>query len=158
MKSLVKKTLYIPLLILLLISCESNRRSSLVYLYSKDKTQSITVFSDYYTNERIIALGKLNTKPTNDYVKLDISEVTELGDEIGICWLGKRTGWQFVNDNSKIVEVSIDTTKYRVKTQWYRDEDNIPNAKYYRLKNCFTIGMLKHSRIYPSENGYIERN
>lgn len=158
MKFLAKKTLYIPILFLLLTSCDSNPRSSLLYLYSKDKTQVITIFSDYYNNERIVALGKLNLKPKNNYVKLDISEVTELGDEIGVCWFGKNTGWQFVNDNSKIAEVHLDTTKYKIKTQWYLDEDNTPNAKYYRLKNCFTIGMLKHSTIYPSENGSIERH
>ncbi|MCC4923408.1 hypothetical protein [Flavobacterium chungbukense] len=90
-------------------------------------------------------------------MKLDISEVTELGDEIGVCWFGKEKGWQLVSDQSKIVEVHLDTTKYIIKTEWYR-EDNTPNAKYYRRTGCFTIDMLKHSTIHPSVNGYIERH
>lgn len=157
MKSILKETLYFPFLFLLLTSCDSNPRSSLIYLFSKDKSQVITVFSNYYENERIVALGKLNVKPKNDYVKLDISEVTELADEIGVCWFGKESGWQFVNDESKITEIHLDTIKYIIKTKWYL-EDNIPNTKYYHENGCFTIGMLKHITIHPSENGYIERH
>jgi hypothetical protein len=158
MKSLIKKSIFILVPFLFFLSCNSNQRSSLIYLYSKDKSQAITIFSNYYDNERIIALGKLNAKPTTDYVKLDISKVTELGDEIGVCWCGEKKGWQFVSDESKIVEIHLDTTKYQIRTKWYTDEDNIPNAKYYKNNNCFTIGMLPHSTIHPSENGYIERH
>ncbi|WDF62730.1 hypothetical protein [Flavobacterium sp. KACC 22763] len=157
MKPLLKKSIFILVPFLLFLNCNSNQRSSRINLYSKDKSQAITIFSNYYDNERIIALGKLNAKPSIDYVKLEISEVTELGDEIGVCWFGEKKGWQLVSDGSKIVEVHLDTTKYKIRTKWYKDEDSIPNPKYYRDNNCFTIDMLPHSTIYPSENGYIER-
>ena len=152
------KNIFYILLLLLFINCNSNPRSSRIYLYSRDKTQVITIFSDYYNNERIIAEGKLNTAPKDRYVKLNISNVTELGDEIGVCWFGKNAGWQLVNDNSKIVKVELDTTKYKIKTSWYRDENDTPNPKYYRGKNCYSIGALDYSTVHPNGNGFIERD
>ena len=127
----------------------------MIYLYSKDKLQVITILSDYGRNERIIALGKVRIRPKRNYIKLDISEVTELGDEIGVCWL--TNGWQLVNDKSKIVEIHLDTAKYVVKTSWYKDVDGIPNPAFYRKVNCYTVGALSYSKIHPVSNGFVER-
>lgn len=151
----IKKLFFVFSLCLLVSNCNSNGRSELIYLYSKNKLQAITILSDYGNNERIIALGKVRNRPKTDYIKLDISEVTELGDEIGVCWL--ENGWQLVNDKSKIIEIHLDTAKYVVKTSWYEDADGVPNAAFYRNANCYTVGTLGYSKIHPNSNGYIVR-
>ena len=149
----------ISAILILVISCNSglNSRSEIIYLYSKDRSQIITILTDYPSKERIIALGKLTTKPKDNYIKLNIAGITELGDEIGVCWFKKSKGWQLVNNQSKIIEVQLDTTKYIVKTSWYEDEHGIPNTAFYEKENCYTFGTLDYSEIHPVNGGYMER-
>lgn len=140
---------------LLFINCGMERRSEIMYIYPSDKSQIISIISDYNSNTRIISPGKIDERPINNYVILDISDITELGDEIGICW--KKDGWQIVNHSAKIVEVALDTTKYIVKTEWETDEYGIPNTKKYIQNDCYTFELLEYSKNYPKENGIIER-
>jgi len=154
--AIIKKTLLALLLSVLFTYCNSSERSDLIYLYSKDKSQVISIISDYNNNKRIIALGKTITQPNSNYVQLDISDVTEFSDEIGICWLSNN-GWQIVNNNSKIIKTDLDTTKYIIKTKWEEDEDGIPTPIFYKKENCYTVGALNYSKIHPSDNGYVER-
>ena len=151
-----EKSLLLLILYLLLVSCKSNTRSSRMYLYSKDRSHIITVISDYETNKRIIAIGKVTNQPKKNYVQLDISEVTELADEIGVCWFDIG-GWQIVNDKSKIVRVDMDTTKYVIKTKWNNDKEGMPTPAYYKKENCYTVGALSYSKIHPNDNGHVER-
>ncbi|XDZ56555.1 hypothetical protein FlaCF_3603 [Flavobacterium tructae] len=152
----IRNFLFLLLLTLVFLNCNSHSRSGRLYLYNKDKTQVITILTDYSKNERIIALGKLDKVPQSDYVTLNISEVTELADEIGICWFIENGGWQLVNDKSKIVTVHLDTTKYKIKTNWHLDEKAIPTPEYYRKTNCYTVGLLGNPRLHPNNNGDVE--
>lgn len=151
----IRNFLFLLLLPLLFLNCNSNSRSSRFYLYNKDKTQVITIFTDYSKNERVIALGKLDKVPQSGYVKLNISDITESADEIGICWFIENGGWQLVNDKSKIITVKLDTTKYKIKTNWSLDENAVPTPKYYRKTNCYTVGLLGNPRLHPNSNGHF---
>jgi len=152
------KFLLIFLLAFLTISCsQGGRRSEVIYLSSKDKSQVLSIISNYANNERIIAVGKVTSAPLKNYVKLNISEVTELADEIGVCWSQNGNGWQLVNDKAKIIKTNLDTRKYIVKTAWYEDDNKIPNTKYYTGNNCFTVGTLDYSKVYPADSGFVER-
>ena len=149
-----KNLIYI---IILFFSCNSNKRDNIVYLYSQDKLQTITIISDYNKNERIVANGKHTSKPKTNYYKLDISNITELGDEIGVCWSINGHNWELVNDKAKVIKVNIDTSKYVFRKSWFRDKRKIPTPKYYRQTNCFTVGMLNYSKHKPLENGSVSR-
>jgi len=140
----------------LIIGCANEQRGETLYLYPKDKSQVITIFSDYNNNLRYIANGKHKTIPKEDYIKLDISEITRLGDEVGVCWKDKNS-WEFVNHKARVIEVKLDTIKYSFKQRWYEDDKGIPNAKYFRKENCFTVGILNYSKHFPSENGIVVR-
>lgn len=111
----------------------------------------------FLKNQRIIAKGKHRNKPKTDYYILDISNITDLGDEIGVCWGTNGKEWEVVNDKAKIIETNIDTIKYVFRENWFNDERGIPNTKYYIKNNCFTFGTLSYSKHSPKENGYIER-
>lgn len=155
---LTTKALALCILCSLFVSCRE-RRSSIIYLSPKDRSQTITVISDYYDkNERIIAVGRVTERPKNNYIKLDISDIVELGDEIGVCWNTNKKGWQIVNNDAKVTHVALDTTVYIFKSKWYEDEMGIPNTEFYRKENCYSVGTLPHDEVYPLDNGFIERS
>jgi len=143
-------------LVFLFFSC-SERKSEIIYLYPKDKFQIITIISDYQKNKRIVAVGKHITIPKDNYIELNISKITQLGDEIGVCWQRNNHIWELVNHNATIVEINLDTTKFLFKSNWHEDERGIPTPKYYREEDCFTVGMLNYSKHKPLENGYVVR-
>ncbi len=143
-------------MLFMFLSCGSERKNNVIYLYSKDKSQVVSIISNYSKKERIIAVGKHTSKPKKGYIELDISETTKLDDEFGICWNSNGYKWEMVNDKAKIVKVSLDTTKYVFRENWFKDEGT-PNTKYYIKANCFTVGALNYSKHYPQENGSVER-
>jgi hypothetical protein len=153
----MKRRIFLSLLFLSLLSCNSNKRSSLIYLFPKDKSQLVSIISDYGNNTRIIAVGKHDSKPKSDYIELDISQIDKIGDEIGICWNSNGNGWQLVNDGAEIVHSEIDTLKYIFKEKWEEDASGIPNTRYYHGESCYTFGMENYSEVYPKEAGIVER-
>lgn len=153
----LRKIILVTLLFALLISCGSERKSKIVYLYPKDKSQVISIISNYNKNERIIALGKYTSTPKNNYILLDISGTTKLDDQIGICWDINGHKWEMVNDKAKVLENTLDTSKYVFRENWFRNDQGIPNTKYYIKENCFTVGFLNYSKPFPKQNGVIER-
>ena len=146
----------ILILLCLLTGCSSKRKNNVIYLYSEDKSQIVSVITNNIKNERIIAVGKHKSLPKKDYIILNISKITELNDEFGICWNSNGHRWEMVNDKAIIVKISLDTTKYVFREQWFKDEGT-PNTKYYIKANCFTVGALNYSKHYPVGNGSVER-
>lgn len=155
LKQLTKAMIYLILITINIIQCGSERSSEVLFLYSKDRKKVVTVFTDLPKNQRIIANGKHIQIPENDFYKLDISNISELGDEIGVCW--KEKGWEIVNDKAKITEIKIDTTIYIFRNKWFTNDTGITNARYYRKSNCFTVGFSSYSIMFPPENGFIKR-
>lgn len=151
------KTFYLVLLLALLSGCGSERRNEIIYLYPKDKSQVISIISDYSKNQRIIAVGKHKSKPKRNYFLLDISKVTNLGDEIGICWKINDDGWEIANEKANILDSNIDTTKYVFRGYWFKDRTGAPNTLYYIKENCLTLETLNYTKFYPEENGVVER-
>jgi len=109
-------------------------------LYSIDKSQCISIITIGKT--RYIINGKHSSVPKSNYIKLDISEITSLGDEIGVCWNNGKYKWEVVNHKSKILEIKLDTLNYKFNTSWEEDKYGIPNSKKYHKSNCGTIGLL----------------
>ena len=137
-------------------SCGSERKNNVIYLYSKDKSQVVSIISDYTKKERIIAVGKHTSKPKKDYIELDISKTTKLDDQFGICWNTNGHKWEIVNDKAKVTKVNLDTTKYVFRENWFKNKGT-PNTKYYIKTDCFVVGALNYSEHYPEENGSVER-
>ena len=108
-------------------------------IYSADKKECVTVITNgkmrYFIN------GAYNSIPKTNYIKVDISNIDPIGDEIGICWKNDEYDWLIVNHHSKVVENRLDTLKYKFNTSWETDETGIINAKKYRKNNCGTIGL-----------------
>lgn len=155
-KIMIISRVFLVVMLFTMFSCDSEKKSRIIHLYSKDRSQVVSVISDYVKNERIIAVGKHKSKPVKDYIKLDISETSKIGDEIGICWNVNGNQWEMVNDKTKVVKWNLDTTKYVFRENWFKDGGS-PNAKYYRQSDCYTVGVLNYSKQFPEENGWVEK-
>ncbi|MFI2744369.1 hypothetical protein ACG2LH_16660 [Zhouia sp. PK063] len=153
---LKRNKILLSVVLFVLVSCNTKKRSNIIYLYSKDKSQVVSIISNYSKKERIIAVGKHTSKPIKDYIELDISKTTKLDDEFGICWNTNGHKWELVNDKAKIVKVALDTTKYVFRESWFKDKGT-PNTKYYIKTDCFVVEALNYSELYPEENGSVER-
>ena len=108
-------------------------------LYSMDKTQCVSIIT--MGNTRYIINGKHSTVPKTDYIKLDVSRITSLGDEIAICWDNGKYNWEMVNDKAEIIEIKLDTLKYKFNTRWEKGKSGTPNSKKYHKPNCGTLGL-----------------
>lgn len=153
---MIMSRILLVVMLFTVFSCNSERKSRVIHLYSKDRSQVVSVISDYTKKERIIAVGKHTSKPNKDYLELDISKTSKIGDEIGVCWNINGHKWEMVNDKAKVLKVNLDTTKYIFRGNWFKDE-GVPNTKYYIKKDCFTVGVLNYSKHVPEENGSVER-
>ncbi|WP_299261422.1 hypothetical protein [uncultured Aquimarina sp.] len=114
-------------------------------IYSADKKQCVTIITQgemrYFIN------GEHNSVPKTEYIKIDKSGIPLIGDEIGICWKNENYEWEIVNHQSKIIDVKLDTLKFKFNTSWEKDKHGIPNTKKYIKPNCGTIGLL-NMKIY----------
>ncbi len=159
MYKVIRRTFGVLILFLFLNGCQNNGRSEILYLFSKDKSQVVTVISNYRENVRIIVPGKHsgNSWSSIKKIELNISEITELGDEIGICWSFEGYKWKIVNDNAKLISNNLNPEEYLFEESWPKNDDDIPTPKSYWQTNCYTVGTLPHSQPKPKENGIVER-
>jgi len=133
-------------------SCDTTDRNHFK-LYSIDKKQCVTIITKMDT--RYIINGNHDSVPISDYVKIDISEIDPIGDEIGVCWNNGNYDWEIVNHQSKVIVNKLDTLKYKFNINWELDERRIPNCLKYHQSNCGTIG-LSHMKIYKNKGIILE--
>jgi len=105
-----------------------------IHFYSLDKTQCITIITE--DTIRYVIDGDYRTLPDTNYIKLDISGITKLGDGVYMCWKNDLYEWEVVIDKSKIIESRLDTNNFSFKTQLPVDDRNIPTEKKFRGENC----------------------
>lgn len=137
---LVAFTLFIVAIIAFVFAFGDHTNRTNFRIYSENKKQCVTVITQGKT--RYIINGEHNSIPETDYIKIDISEITPLGDQIGVCWKNENYDWEIVNDKSKVLESKLDTMKYKFNMSWEKDSFGIPNTKKYVKSNCGTIGLL----------------
>ncbi|WP_096431566.1 hypothetical protein [Labilibaculum antarcticum] len=151
-KKRTKLKIIIGFLILMIsFSCS---RGSKIKFYSLDKDNCVTVLTK--DTLRYVIAGDYDKVPDTNFVKLDISKITELGDGVWICWL-ENQGWDIVVDKSIIIENKLDTVKYRFDTNLPVDEREIPTEIKFRQENCaiFDYYLMKLS---PDKGAIVEIN
>ena len=115
-----------------------NSRNDHFVLFPNDKSQAITIITN--GDIRYIIAGNYAKIPDTNYIKIDISNIDPIGDEIGVCWNSGKYNWELVNHESRIVKNKLDTTKFKFNTSWELDNSGIPNASKYHKENCGTTG------------------
>ncbi|GGE02051.1 hypothetical protein [Planktosalinus lacus] len=136
---LKKSTIGLISLSLLITGMNScNSKNDHFILYPKDQTQAITVITEGHT--RFIIDGEHNQIPEENFIKIDISKIDRIGDEIGVCWNNGNFEWEVVNHGSRILENKLDTTRFKFNTSWDVDPRGIPNSTKYHQEMCGTTG------------------
>ena len=139
------------------VSCVIESKSNVLYLYPNDKSQAITIFSNYSKETRLVAVGKHETIPKSNYILLNISKIRKDGDAIGVCWNKNGHRWEMVNNGAEVLKIELDTTKYIFRSSWFKDDRDIPSSTYYENEGCFVVETLDYSKPKPKENGIVER-
>lgn len=137
------------LLIFAIISC-SNK--SIVKFYSLDKENCVTVITK--NDLRFVIAGNTTNLPDTNYVKLDISKITELGDGVWICWLANK-GWDIVVDKSIILENKLDSNKYFFDGKLPVDSVGIPTEIKFRQENCAVFDYYL-MQLSPAKGAIVE--
>lgn len=140
--------------LLIIIASFSCSKSSKIKFYSLDKDNCVTVLTK--DTLRYVIAGDYDKVPDTNFVKLDISKITELGDGVWICWL-ENQGWDIVVDKSIIIENKLDTVKYLFDTKLPVDERGILTEIKFRQENCaiFDYYLMKLS---PDKGAIVEIN
>jgi len=115
-------------IVFIIITTGCARYPKRMYIYTPNKDQCITVFNlkDY----RYLCVGKVKRIPESNYIKLDVSNRTDLSDGIYILW--KNNGWDVVVIKSALLESKLDTTCYKFSNKLPIDEKGFSTEEKFR--------------------------
>ena len=143
--------LIFALFIALLITGCKNR--STIYFYSLDKSQCVTVISEY--DYRYVIDGKQDQLPDTNYIKLLVKYRNTLHDEFFVCWKNDKYEWDVVVINSEVIESKLDTSRFNFNTELPKDEREIPTALKFSKENCVEYD-FELNRLFPNKGAIVE--
>ena len=153
MKVKLKNTLKFVFLIfstMILFGCGHDR---VIYFYSLDKSQCITIINEYDT--RYIINGKHDNVPEDNYVKLHIKDMYSIGDNFYVCWKNEKYEWDVLVDNSLILESKLDTTRFNFNTELPKDDRGIPTPIKFSKEKCATY-LFYLRELSPDRGAIVE--
>lgn len=121
--------------IVFVVSCDNNKWRN-IEIISPDNSDTISIKT--IENKRYIFNGTSDEVPEK-HALLDISNVTELGDEIGVCWDKDGYRWKLISFYSEFEYNKLDDTKFYIQDKALVDDRGIPNHKEYFEENCVVI-------------------
>ncbi|MBO6524835.1 MAG: hypothetical protein JJ971_13470 [Balneolaceae bacterium] len=128
-------------------------RNNKVIIESPLGSGLITIIT--YNNLRYIIEGDKETIPDSNYVLLDISEIPELGDEIGICWEVENLKWRVVNYNAKVIENKLSVIDFEYQEDTDRTKIGVPTMINYMNDNCIRAELYDNIWVRLGlDNGY----
>jgi len=136
-------------LLTVIFSCSS--KENILIIENPARNKAITIITK--RNKRYIINGKHKKVPNSNYAVLDISQVSPIGDEIGICWDIDGYKWRLVNAYSKFVKSKLDTSLYDLQKELIKDKHGAPTFKEYLNKSCVRIS-IREKKCLP-ENGAV---
>ncbi len=146
----MKNIIIINFMILFLFGCGGKE---IIYFYSIDKTQCITVINQ--NNIRYIIQGKYSSIPKSNYIQLDIQNITPLSDALYIRWANASYQWEVVVPGSRIIVSTLDTLKFSFKTKLPLDGRNIPTAKKFRESGGAVFDFYSMT-LWPNKGAIVE--
>jgi|SRR5690554_325176 len=136
---------------LLIISCNSDNWKK-IEVISPNYSDTISIIT--IKNKRYIYNGSSDEIP-EEHALLDISNVANLGDEIGICWNKNGYIWKLSSFDSDFKFNNLDTSKFHVQEKVLLDAKGIPDYEEYFKENCVVI--YPRGEIIRPKNGAILR-
>lgn len=136
----------------MVLSLSGCNTTKVLYIYSPDKTQCITVFNN--DSLRYIVNGKHKKIPDSEYIKLDMQNIDQLGDQLYICWKEKYL-WDVTINKSEVLEQKLDTSKFHFNTRLPLDEHGIPTEKRFRGEHCAIFDFYS-MKLSPDKGAIVE--
>ncbi|TKG90695.1 hypothetical protein EYV94_22785 [Puteibacter caeruleilacunae] len=155
MENIFKRIVFLLLFVFGVYSYLNHRftRWERIIIESPDKTNYITIITK--DSVRYIMNGKHRNVPESNYAKLDISNISPIGDEIDICWHINGYDWKLVNPYARFIESDLDSTLYYLQKKLDEDVNGIPTRKEYLYENCVNIDIRENS-VYPTEGASLK--
>lgn len=145
-KNILEKKNIMILIVFFAIFFIGCKNKSTIYFYSYDRSQCITVISEY--DYRYFIDGKHNQIPDTNYIKLRLQNRNSMFDNLYLCWSNEKYEWDAVNEYSTILESKLDTSRFNFNTELPKDERGIPTALKFGDKRCATY-MFSLKKIIP---------
>ena len=133
----------------MIFGCQENS----IHFHSPDRSQSITVLT--FAGYRYVIDGSHHQVPKKNFVKLDISHMDRVTDELFICWGNENFDWEVLNPNARIMENKLDTTRFKFLNSFQTDQRGIPIVIKYHNEGCFEFGFYTKN-IRPADGAIIE--
>ncbi len=153
MKNKSKKKNEIIMVFLLSILAIGCKNKSVIYFYSLDKSQCITVISEY--DQRYIIDGKHDILPDTNYVKLHVKDRNSATDDFHICWNNEIFEWDAVVRNTEILKSKLDTTKFNFNNKLPKDERGTPTEIKFREGKCAVYSFYS-GELSPERGAIVE--
>ncbi|MCX6280858.1 MAG: lipoprotein [Bacteroidetes bacterium] len=145
----MKKYLLILFALIFLSGCG---KTKVLHFFSPDRTQCITIFNvDQY---RYLVNGMHKKLPNSEFIKLNMQNIDPLRDQLYICWKEKYL-WDVTINNSEIIEITIDTSKFHFNRKLPLDERGIPTEKKFKSKNCAIFDFYS-MKLSPNKGAIVE--
>jgi hypothetical protein len=147
----IKISFFILILFMLLTGCSRNK---VIHLYPFNKSQCITVINkgDY----RYIIVGKHDKVPKSGFVKLNTEDIDPVGDALYIFWENKNNKWELINPHAKMVETTLDTSKYRVGVKLPLDSRGIPTSIKFDTSDNGAVFSFEMMKLSPNKGAIVE--
>lgn len=114
-----------------------------IYFYPPDKSQCITVITENWTRLRgkpdrfrYIIAGKHDKVPEKNFVKLDIDSGDRYRSAFYVCWKTEQYEWEVVVKPGKVIESTLDTTRFNFSTVLPTDDRGFPTAIKFTKEWC----------------------
>lgn len=130
-------------------------KKEILNIYSTDNKHKLTVITD--GDVRYVISGEHKEVPENNFIKLDVSGVTELSDAIYICWPSQNASGEIVIPNSSIIENRMPIDLFKFEDRLPKDNKGIPRPTKFSENGCTTVDFLR-SRPYPEGSSTVLKN
>lgn len=141
---------------LLLFGCTET-----IYFYPPDKSQCITVITENWTRLRgkpdrfrYIIAGKHDKVPEKNFVKLDIDSGDRYRAGFYVCWKTEQYEWEVVVEPGKVIESTLDKTRFNFSTELPTDDRGFPTALKFTKEWCEVFD-FELKRFSPDRGGAI---
>ena len=141
MKFLLKIFLYLAIITVILFGLLCAfwywMRCETIYVFSPNREHVITLLRR--GNIQYVIDGKHGQIPDTNYVKFDVSD-RGLATGFYVCWNTKNYEWEAVNNNTNILDSTLDTSRFSLTTKLPNDSSDISGAEeFYKKGKCATV-------------------
>lgn len=144
------KHYFLCIVILVTYGCNTLDR---IYLYSPDKSKCLTVFNS--PEVRYIIEGKHAEIPDTNYIKLDVSDIPEVGDCMHIYWGDSIHKCEIVVAKSEIIMSKLDTTRFSFETALPLNHSGVPTEIKFRQEGAAIFSFYSMS-LSPNKGAIVE--